>query len=511
MAAGVRQRVYMRTMSGARRYLVVSDLHLADVEEHADGWMAHKSARYLFDGSFADLVRDFVSRSEAGAELTLVLNGDIVDFDLVTAVPEEPPWPVRRAERRRGLDATPSKSRWKLERVLSHHPGFVQALADFLCAGHRVVYLLGNHDRELHFPEVRRALVAALEACAARAGKALPPGRLAFEPWFFYVPGELYAEHGQQYDHYTSFRHLLHPVLPGPGEPVLALPMGNLTNRYLMSRMGYFNPHASDYILNVFTYVLHWLRFYAFSRHALFRTWLFGSLAVVLEMLKTRRQLRAVPPQHEEQLAFVARQNRLSLGEVRVLAGMQHVPITSRLFRMLRELWIDRLAIAVFMTLGTVALALSPAPLWAKLMVPLSTFPLIYFVYEMLAAGETIFTAEKEFPRRARLVAQLLPAQVVTFGHTHKPRQIPLEHGTTFVDTGTWAPVMDPKNRRDLLPGLRNYLELTFRDGAVTVDFRSWMFPRPRPPKGAEAAEPQADDRAGAGGGGGGGGGSGGG
>lgn len=469
----------------AHRYLVVSDLHLADVEEHADGWMAHKSARYLFDGSFADLLRDFVSRSEAGAQLTLVLNGDIVDFDLVTAVPDAPPWPVRRAERKRGLDPTAAKSKWKLERVLSHHPAFVQALADFLLAGNKVVYLLGNHDRELHFPEVRQVLVSALEACAARAGKALAPDLLTFEPWFFYVPGELYVEHGQQYDHYTSFRYQLWPVLPGRGEPTLALPMGNLTNRYLMSRMGFFNPHASDYILNVFTYLLHWLRFYALSRHVLFQTWLFGSLAVVWQMLKTRGLLRPVPPQHEEQLAQVAERNRLSLEEIRVLAGMQHMPITSRLFRMLRELWVDRLAIAVFMTVGTVALALSPAALWAKLMVPLSTFPLIYFVYEMLAEGETIFTIEKEFPRRARLVAQLLPAKVVTFGHTHKPRQIPLDHGTTFVDTGTWAPVMDPANRQDLLPGLRTYLELTFRDGAASVDLRSWMFEKPKLPAGS--------------------------
>ena len=34
----------------ANRYLVVSDLHLCDVEDNPDGWMAYKSARYLFDG-----------------------------------------------------------------------------------------------------------------------------------------------------------------------------------------------------------------------------------------------------------------------------------------------------------------------------------------------------------------------------------------------------------------------------------------------------------------------------
>ena len=31
------------------RYLVLSDLHLCDVEEHADGWKAYKREKYLFD------------------------------------------------------------------------------------------------------------------------------------------------------------------------------------------------------------------------------------------------------------------------------------------------------------------------------------------------------------------------------------------------------------------------------------------------------------------------------
>jgi len=33
----------------AHHYLVVSDRHLCDVEEHADGWKGYESARHLFD------------------------------------------------------------------------------------------------------------------------------------------------------------------------------------------------------------------------------------------------------------------------------------------------------------------------------------------------------------------------------------------------------------------------------------------------------------------------------
>lgn len=252
-----------------------------------------------------------------------------------------------------------------------------------------------------------------------------------------------------------------------------------------MSRMGYFNPHASDYILNVYRYLVHWLRFYAFSRRGMFFIWLFGSVRVVARMLETKRLLHPPPPEAGARLEDVARESGLTPEEIRRLAGLQKKPITSRMFRLLRELWVDRAAIAVAMTAGTALLALSPAPLWTKLMLPLSVFPLIYLLYEALAEGETIFTIEKEIPRRARLIAELLPARVITFGHTHKPRQFPLSRRTTFVDTGTWAPVTNEPRHfriagrvqpRVMVPGLRNYLEVTFREGAEDPDvvFGSW-------------------------------------
>src|SRR5450432_2985807 len=109
------------------RYLVLSDIHLCDVEEHSDGWKAYKSARYVCDTEIARLVERFCDES-AGATPTLILNGDTFDFDLVAAVPNPAPWPVSRAERQRGLDATAEKSKWKLELVLRDHPVFVAAL-----------------------------------------------------------------------------------------------------------------------------------------------------------------------------------------------------------------------------------------------------------------------------------------------------------------------------------------------------------------------------------------------
>ncbi len=455
-------------------YLIVSDFHLADIEDHADKWMYYKSSRFVFDEEFRQLVQEFTTQGEGGDRLTLVLNGDIFDFDVITAVPDNDPWPISASERKRGLNPTEEKSVWKLELVLSQHPIFVDTLADFVRSGHRLVYVMGNHDREFHFPRVQQALVDALEERARAQGSSLARGTLRFEEWFYYVPDEIFAEHGNQYDYYTSFRYLLSPTVEVKGEQRLALPMGNLSNRYLMTRMGYFNPHASDFILNVYNYVFHWLRYYAFTRRNLFFSWLFGSLLVIVRLFKIKRKLKVTPPKQTERLGQIARQYDLSLEEVQALGQLHRPPITQKFYRLVRELWIDRLIIAFIMMGGTITLALVPIPLWIKLMVPLTGFPLLFFIYEWFAHGETIFSMEREIPRRARDIIRVLPAQVITFGHTHLPRLIPLTRGVTFVDTGAWAPITRGVEGQ-LSPGRRNYLMVSFHQSRVRLHFGSWM------------------------------------
>jgi UDP-2,3-diacylglucosamine pyrophosphatase LpxH len=457
------------------RYLVVSDLHLTDVEDHPDGWKAYKSSAFLFDQTFAEVVAAFVAESAEGERLTLILNGDVIDFDLITAIPEDPPYPVSRLERRGGLNPTATKAVFKLERALSHHPGFVAALADLLARGGRVVYVLGNHDRELHFPEVQRAFLDAVERRAREAGASLLGGSLSFEPWFFYVPGEIYAEHGHQYDYYSSFRYPLWPVVPSHEGETIALPMGNLSNRYLMNAMGTFNPFASDYILNLFRYLAHWFRHYAFSRRSLALSWIIGSLIVLRKLLGLKRKLRSEPPEDRKRLEATARRFDLAPETLVELGQLHPLPIMHRYYRVMRELWIDRVLIALLLTGGTIALALVPIPLWIKLMVPLSGFPLLYFIYEWLAQGDTIFSLAKVIPERARTVARLLPTPVVAFGHTHVPRQIPLGRGVTYVDTGTWAPITEPRDRTRLRAGYRNVLTVTADRGVVATRFESML------------------------------------
>ncbi|MBN2493380.1 MAG: metallophosphoesterase [Deltaproteobacteria bacterium] len=457
-----------------RLYLVLSDLHLSDVEDHADGWKAHKASRYLPDEDLAALLGDFEGRDDAAADKVLILNGDVFDFDLVTAVPgeeEDAGLHVSRSERRTGLDPSDAKSVWKLERMLGCHPVFLGALARLLLAGVKLVYVLGNHDREFHFGAVRRAFTEALQARAREAGGQLGDDCVRFEPWFFAEPGEIYVEHGQQYDHYSAFRYLLEPTCVRRGVEQIALPMGNLSNRHLMNRMGTFNPHASDYILNLSRYFTHWLKHYAFRRRSLLFSWLWGSLVVMSRLLGIRRRLLRRKVDLEPAFADLARRYEIGADALRRLHALQRPPITSRFFRVMREFWIDRVLIFLVLTGGTIALALVPIPLWIKLMVPLSSFPLLLFIYETLVKGESIFSIEQRLPRIARRIAALLPVQVVCFGHTHVPRLIPLDRELVFADTGTWAPIFTRRGK--LQPGLRNYLRVSV-DGRVETHLGAW-------------------------------------
>ena len=459
-------------MTPRQRYLVVSDLHLCDAEDHADRWMAHKHSRWHFDGVFGEMLRGEMGRAEGdGLPLTVVFNGDIVDFDLVTAVPEEPPWPLRAGERGRGLEPTAPRSAWKLRRILPSHPAFVERVAEVLQRGHRLVYVLGNHDRELHFAEVRRVLLDAVDRAARVMGWAERAETIRFEPWFFHVPGEIYVEHGQQYDSYSSFQHLLDPVVELGGEPTLALPMGNVTNRFLLSRMGHFNPFASDFILSVWGYAAHWFRYYALSRRGILLAWAWGSLQVMVMMLGLKRRLRRPPANYEGRLQEVAERNGVNAETAARLLRLQHPPVTERFSWIIRELWLDRLAVVLGTGIGVAVLVLIGVPWWGAITAPLLAALVTQRVIQHRLGATISNRAYKQNPEWARRIAGLLDVPLVTFGHTHEPDRVDLAGGATFVDTGAWAPIPDPADPSRLAPGFRNVLRADLGDGPARIEF----------------------------------------
>lgn len=457
-------------------YLIVSDLHTTEIEDNEDGWKRYKSSKFGIDGEFEKLVRHFSARGNGENKLTLILNGDIIDFDLVTSIPEQPPWPVSRSEHSCGLNPTSPKSEWKLHRVLDHHPKFVQTLARFLSEGHEIVYVLGNHDQEFQFQPVQDILNAAIKRSADEQGLTLgEEAHVRFEPWFFHVPNEIYAEHGQQYDAYSSFRYMLTPHVDGAdGIDELAIPMGNLSCRELINRLGFFNPHSSaGFILSLFAYLSHWFHHYAFTRRSLIFSWLWGSLCVWRKTLAIRAKvLTKGPKDHEAKRNHLAERVALSSEVVEAIDNERSLPIADKVFRVLRELWLDRLFLLLVLITATVLLTLTSAPLWVKLMVPLSTFPLVFLIYEAVAAVSAWEWMAK-LPQRARRIAEMVGCPVITFGHTHLPMTLPLARGVTLVNTGTWSPTWG--EGEILTPGIQNYAVVEVNQGAVDVEIGSWL------------------------------------
>lgn len=450
-------------------YLIVSDLHLCNVENNIDGWKNYKNEKFKIDSDFKNLLDKYKNQ-----EITLILNGDIIDFDLIDDYPKDKIFKISRSEKKRGLDPTEEKSLWKLKKVMDNQKEFFKIIAEFLSKNNnKIVYILGNHDRELYFKSLQNYFVNFILNTAKENNLSIDEKSIVFEEWFYFENNKIYVEHGNQYDYYTSFKYILEPTIKTRKGEMIALPMGDLSNRYLLSNMGFFNPHASDYILSGGAYFMHWFTKYAFTKRGLVLNWILGSIKVFFKLLYVKQKLLKPKKTYKNYYQIVADKYNLSLFQVETLLKMHRNPIIFNVYRIVKEFWLDRLFLMMIYIGATISLALVPIPLWIKLMVPLSALPLLFFIYEKVTIGETIFSAEEKIPHYAKRIAQILNVKYVIFGHTHKPRLIPILKETTFLDTGTWAPIFNPDENDKITEGYRNYIFIDFSENKETVECKS--------------------------------------
>jgi len=453
-----------------RRYIMVSDLHLFDNEHHADLWKEYKESKYNCDDDFSYTLQSYADETASDYELVLILNGDIIDFDLISIVPTDPPFPVSKAERRHGLNPTEEKSLWKLKVALRDHPVFLQSLARVLHRGGKIIYTIGNHDPEMHFSSLQAYFKKEVTRAGRTLGITVDGASIHFESWFYYVPGEVYVCHGQQYDYFNAFKYILDPVIHEMDPPEIAVPMGNLSNRLLMSQMGFFSPFNHNFLLGFGAYIKHWFNHYAFSKdRSLIFSWLLGSVAVLRTLFRRKRVQQTMNPEsYRSKLIARANSDGLTLEQIQSLDGLKRTPIADKVFSMLHTFWLDRLLGIVLILKGTLILWFSNAPIWAKIMFPFFVFPVLFAIYERLVQGESLHIVDRRIRDDARRIATLLPVQVVVFGHTHRPEVIPLMSGVSYANTGTWAPVMKDVAGGTLKPGYRNTLVVEFDDGELT-------------------------------------------
>jgi UDP-2,3-diacylglucosamine pyrophosphatase LpxH len=172
---------------------VISDLHVADpLDERLDD--------FTRDDDFERLLKVLLPARAEGPS-TLVINGDFIDFAQVL-----PEFGRHSAGERFGV--TEDRSVTKFERVLKGHPIVFRALGEFIGAGNQVIVLPGNHDIDLHWTEVFKALRNALGGP--------DDSQLVFAKGGELHEQRIHIEHGNQYSYDNWFEHWTDPILDAP-------------------------------------------------------------------------------------------------------------------------------------------------------------------------------------------------------------------------------------------------------------------------------------------------------
>lgn len=354
---------------------VVSDVHLSaspspdETEE---------------DHHFVDFMREINQQHSAGTQLTLVLNGDILD---VTGSWHSSclPWDPDTASVEAYLLSV-------LSRILARHAAIVEELHRFLVQGGEILYLFGNHDRLVgEFASAQALLRETL------CPKGVDASRLQFCPHVEVLSLGLYVEHGNRFD---PFNRAMGPRVPPVGDAINIL----IVNRFV-------------------DLAVEKLRAAGYSED------------LVLEMQETLEQVENLRPlslgpywltsvartyaEHPE-----GRGKKISIdGVIREVMG--ETLLDDRLIRILeRRFWVPgfllRLAFGVMLAFPSV-------------------LPILSFLVSIMLHR----TRSNQFQvRMAGRIQHETGLRLVTMGHTHLPLLEALSEEAYYVNTGCWKPVI---------------------------------------------------------------------
>lgn len=431
---------------------IISDLHLTDPEPPCHRtksrhplWKKFKTKEFYIDESLVQFLAHVQSEAKKENEgkgkahhVELILNGDIFDFDSVMSLPEKAIYKINWLETRRGLFPRQEKSLFKIKTILEEHKPFVKAMQAFLNNGNKIVIIPGNHDVELHFPEVQQYIRGALEISDEIQKN------LIFTSWFYISNKDTLIEHGNQQDPYCICENPLNPFLLDYNELSVRLPFGNVACRYMMNGLGLFNPHVEkNYIMSISEYIQFFFKYLVTTQPLIMWTWLWGSVATMGHVVADRF---ATPFKghisQESQVNFAAENSQATPAMVRQLQELFVIPATNNPILIAKELWLDRLFlilfgfIIIYFLISTMNNYLGISLFWVFL--PLALFIPFFLFY---ARSVTSLVSEYKEPSEVLLSRQAEIAEVerVVYGHTHVPRHEYygfVEH----LNSGTWSP-----------------------------------------------------------------------
>lgn len=430
----------MKDFSQALHTAIISDLHICEAEpvnKKFPLWKKYKTRDFFFDEAFAEFLNHIVGMA-GGKQVELVLNGDIFDFDSVLSLPLDAPFRVDWLERKRGLNSEEEKSIFKMAQILSDHPEWVKALRDFLISGNRAIFIIGNHDLELHWPGVQEKLIEHLK---------LPePTRenVRFCEWFYVSNGDTFIEHGNQQDPYCRCLDPVSPFVLQYNKMEIRLPFGNIACRYMINGMGFFNPHVdTNYVMSLGQYLRFFVRYMARAQPLIIWTWFWGAfLTLVKSISDSLLPALRDPLRTEDRIDEVAKKANATPRMVRELRELFAHPATHRPTVVARELWLDR-AFLILLTL----LALLEVFLFIKRVYDISFFwmfiPILLLMPFFLFYSRTIRSNVTQYKEPQDDILAMTGAITktgrVVYGHTHIVRHEiigAIEH----LNPGSWSP-----------------------------------------------------------------------
>jgi UDP-2,3-diacylglucosamine pyrophosphatase LpxH len=249
--------------------VIISDLHLSEGRNPVTKKF-NLNEDFFFDEEFDRFLTYLEDESQRrGRKWRLIIAGDMVDFLQITRLPEGTEFELRKSEKEYGLGTHPDKTIWKMKVMMDGHWIFFRAVGRFICAEHKCTIMTGNHDIEWTAPEVQMAFREEMQKYLpddVSKKEEVVSSQIEFCPWFYYEPGLIWVEHGNQYEGINSFDYFLFPYLPNSKE--LMLPSGSFFVRYLFNKVEQIDPFA-DNIRPLSRYLRKYLLKLLFSRRVL--------------------------------------------------------------------------------------------------------------------------------------------------------------------------------------------------------------------------------------------------
>jgi UDP-2,3-diacylglucosamine pyrophosphatase LpxH len=456
----------------AHNILVVSDLHFG--EELLPGASAERARAIELGGNaFREFLRHHTVRRHDGRPWRLVIAGDLFDF-MSVVIPGNKERPAKtRDERIYGLPRSVKTGVLRMRAICERHRPLLADLARFAAAGHQVDIVVGNHDVELLAPEVAAELHAHLAMAHRASSPVLDPAkvetalsRIRVVPWFVYVPGVAWIEHGHVYDEGCSFEFNLAPMDPKDGNLIFNADYAAV--RYLGQASPEIDPHGIE-SWGFWGYMQYTI---GLGLRASTRIW--GAYARFVASLFRARRLHHSQKrrdrrrrEHRARLVDVARTGGITPEAAGAIDRLSRAPLTASVRRLGRLLMLDRFGLILGILVALIVV-------FAALPLPWSLVGAAAVIGGGIGISHWLGThlVTSQLPMRAipQRIRKHVDAPVVVFGHTHDPRWQPLRAGGLYVNAGTWLPATRPGLRRSF-----THVMIQPRDSnAPIVELRQW-------------------------------------